>query len=41
MSEVLDQPAGWFDELVLRVGFLLTVTSLILAISASMHLGVG
>ncbi len=39
MSEVLEQPAGWLDELLLRAGFLLTVTSLVLAISASVHLG--
>lgn len=41
MSEVLDQPAGLFGELLLRAGFLLTVTSLVLAISASVHFGVG
>jgi hypothetical protein len=41
MSEVLDQPAGLLDELALRVAFLLTVTSLALAISAALHFGVG
>jgi hypothetical protein len=40
MSEVLGQPGGLLDELVLRAGFLLTVTSLVLAISASVHFGV-
>ncbi len=41
MSEVLDQPVGWLDELVLRAGYLAAATSLVLAISAVLHLGVG
>ena len=41
MSEVLDQPAGWIDELALRAAFLLTVTSLVLAIASAVHFGVG